>query len=84
VFARPGGTTCSHGGAFTLTGLPLASVIESMGVGGHHMPPEDRVAATLDSSTGSTASGPRVNEARFCFLNFSAMLRPGSSLGWVA
>ena len=34
----PGSTACSHGASVTGTGLPAASVIDSIGLGGHHMP----------------------------------------------
>ncbi len=65
VLARPSGTTCSHFGVGIATSLPLRSMTFSMGLGGHHIPPEARVAATLDSSSALTSNGPSVNEPMF-------------------
>src|SRR5699024_9941932 len=68
VSARPGSITCSHSGSASSTGLPVRSVMDSMGLGGHHTPPEAMVAPTLDSSIGLTEVGPRVNDPRLFFL----------------
>ena len=68
VLASPSSTTCSHCGSFSSTGFPVRSVIDSMGLGGHHTPPDARVAPTLDSSSALTAVGPRVNDPRLFFL----------------
>ena len=65
VSARPLGTTCSHGSVVTAISLPLRSKILSIGLGGHHMPPEASVAATLASSSGLTSNGPSVNDPMF-------------------
>src|SRR5262245_9388929 len=39
VLASPGSTACSHGASVSGTGLPAESVIDSIGLGGHHTPP---------------------------------------------
>ena len=65
VLANPSGTTCSHVAVGTSTSLPLRSSTASMGVGGHHMPPEANVAATFDNSRALTSKGPRVKEPIF-------------------
>ena len=74
VLASPSGTTCSHVSVVTETSLPVRSKTLSIGLGGHHVPPEASVAATLDSSSGFTSMGPSVNEPRFCRLTKSARL----------
>src|SRR4029453_16730524 len=66
VFARPGSTAWSHGASVTCTGWPFASVTDSIGEGGHHVPPEASVAPTFDSSSTLVGDPPRVNEACFC------------------
>ena len=65
VFANPSGTTCSHFGPGTEISLPRRSSTFSIGVAGHHIPPEARVAATFDSSSAFTSNGPRVKEPMF-------------------
>jgi len=65
VLANPSGTTCSHFAIGTLISLPLRSSTFSIGVGGHHMPPDARVAPTLDSSNALSSNGPSVNEPMF-------------------
>ena len=51
-----------------ITVLPLRSrffwVIDLIGLGGHHMPCDASVAATLDNSRGLTALGPNVNDPK--------------------
>ncbi|CNV68969.1 Uncharacterised protein [Mycobacterium tuberculosis] len=74
VFASPAGTTWSHVSVVTATSLPLRSMSWSIGLGGHHTPPDANVAATLDSSSAFNSMGPRVNEPRFCRLTKSAKL----------
>ena len=74
VFARPSGTTWSQVSVVTATSLPLRSISLSIGFGGHHAPPEARVAATLDSSSAFSSIGPSVNEPMFCRLTKSARL----------
>ena len=74
VLANPSGTTCSQVCVVTDTSLPCRSKTLSIGLGGHHTPPEDRVAATLDNSSALTWIGPSVNEPRFCRLTNSARL----------
>src|SRR5690606_17114114 len=90
VLSRPGSTTCSHGASVTSTGLPAGSVIDSMGLGGHHRPALARVAPTLASSSTLVGVTPRVNEAWFWALATSAIERSvrrpvaGSTNGVVA
>ncbi|CAM3643787.1 hypothetical protein MYFR107205_20695 [Mycolicibacterium frederiksbergense] len=74
VLARPSGTTCSQVSVVTATSVPLRSKTLSIGFGGHQVPPEAIVAATLDSSSPLTSMGPRVNEPRFCRFTKSARL----------
>ena len=74
VLARPSGTTCSQVSVVTATSSPCRSNTAWMGLGGHHMPPDANVAATLDSSNGLTSMGPSVNEPRFWRLTNSARL----------
>ena len=76
VLARPGSTAWLHGGSMMATGWPAWSVTESIGLGGHHMPPLASVAPTLASSSTLVGLTPRVNEACFCSLVISAMERP--------
>ena len=59
----------------TGTGWPLASVIASIGLGGHHLPLLARVAPTLASSSTLVGDTPRVNEACFWALVTSAIDR---------
>ena len=66
VRASSGGTACSQGVLSQVTNLPLRSVMVSIGVGGHHLPSEARVAPTLASSSGLTGETPRVKETIFC------------------
>src|SRR5882757_2354956 len=90
VLANPSGSARSQGSSVTGTGLPFASVTESIGLGGHHMPPLSSVAPTLASSRMLVGVTPRVNEARCCALVTSAMERlvrlpvAGSTNGVVA
>ncbi len=65
VFASPSGTAWSHGSMVNDTSLPWRSKILSIGFGGHHVPPEASVAATLESSSALSWNGPRVNEPMF-------------------
>ena len=74
VLASPSGTTCSQVSVVTDTSLPLRSKTLSIGLGGHHMPPDASVAATFDSSSAFTSIGPSVNEPMFCRLTKSARL----------
>ena len=68
ALANPSGTTCSHLAVGTSICLPRRSKTLSMGVGGHHMPPEASVAATFDNSNALTSNGPRVNDPMLDFL----------------
>src|SRR4030081_2358947 len=61
VLARPSGTACSQAASLTGIGLPVRSVTEAIGVGGHHTPPLRMVAATLPSSRPLSGLKPRVN-----------------------
>ena len=83
VLARPGATTWAQDWSFLRsTGAPVEVVTASIGLGGHHMPPEASVAPTLASSTMLTRFTPRVNDAEFSALTLSATLRSGfSSVG---
>ena len=65
VLAKPSGTTCSHFAVGTLISLPLRSSTFSIGVGGHHIPPDARVAPTFDNSSALTSNGPSVKEPIF-------------------
>ena len=65
ALANPSGTACSHSAVGTSISLPRRSNTFSMGVGGHHMPPEASVAATFDSSRALTSNGPSVKEPMF-------------------
>ncbi len=56
------------------TSLPSRSMSLSIGLGGHHTPPEARVAATFDSSKALSSNGPRVNDPMFWRLMKSARL----------
>ncbi len=80
VLASPSGTTCSQAWVSTATSRPFRSKILSTGLGGHHMPPDAKVAATLDNSSAFSSNGPRVNEPRFWRLTKSARL--SLLLGW--
>jgi hypothetical protein len=68
----------------------LASVTCSIGLGGHHFPPDARVAPTLESSSTLVGDTPRVKEACFWALVTSAIDRSvrrpvlGSTNGVVA
>ena len=57
------------------TGCPFVSVIESIGLGGHHFPLLASVAPTFDSSNTLVGLTPRVNDACFCALVTSAIER---------
>src|ERR1700742_834502 len=74
VLASPSGTTWSQASVVTDTWLPLRSISLSIGLGGHHMPPDDSVAGTLAGASAFSANGPSVNEPRFCRLMKSARL----------
>src|SRR5690625_1982030 len=80
VSARPFSTTCSHSGSLSSTGFPVRSVIDSMGLAGHHTPPEARVAPTLDSSSEFRAVGPRVNDPMLFFLTYPLMESPSAAV----
>src|SRR4051795_4661382 len=90
VFASAGSTTCSHGASVTATAAPVGSVIDSIGLGGHHLPELASVAPTLASSSTLVGVTPRVNDACFWALVTSAIERSvgrpvrGSSNGVVA
>ena len=58
----------------TATSLPSRSTTLSIGLGGHHTPPDASVAATLDNSSAFNWNGPRVNDPMFCRLMKSARL----------
>src|SRR3712207_5150316 len=60
VFASPGSTACLHWASVTGTGAPVGSVIDTIGVGGHHLPDDARVAPTLASSSTLVGDTPRV------------------------
>ena len=72
LLARAGSTTCWHASCLSTTGAPVESVTPSIGVGGHHVPPEASVAPTLESSSGFTGVTPRVKEASWPLRNVSA------------
>src|SRR6478735_5344886 len=71
VRASSAGTACSQGVLSQVTNLPVRSVMVSIGVGGHHLPSEFRVAPTLANSSGLTGETPRVKDAIFCAVTWA-------------
>src|SRR5580765_3877969 len=61
VSARPRSSTCSQPGSARATGAPAASVIRSIGDGGHQRPLLASVAPTLANSSALVGVTPRVN-----------------------
>ena len=88
VLARPGSTACAHAASLTGTGLPSCPVIDSIGLGGHHLPALARVAPTLANSSTLVGLTPSVNEAcRWAFVTSaierSVRLRVSGSMNGV-